>query len=137
MVDIAVRIAKKYHTDCLILCDTAHVFEKDGATTLTFSKGADSVDYALINRVLPGDIVITQDYGLAAMCLAKNATIINQDGREYTNGNIDALLLARHTAKKIRNAGGRIKGSKKRADIQNKYFEEKLTFLLKNTVKTQ
>ena len=137
VVDIAVRIAKKHHTDCLILCDTAHVFEKDGATTLTFSKGADSVDYALINRVLPGDIVITQDYGLAAMCLAKKATIINQDGREYTNGNIDALLLARHTAKKIRNAGGRIKGPKKRADIQNKYFEEKLAFLLKNTAKTQ
>lgn len=94
VVDITVRAAKKNHTDCFILCDTSHVFEKDGATTLTFSKGADSVDYALANRVSAGDIVITQDYGLAAMCLSKNAIVINQDGLEYTGENIDALLLA-------------------------------------------
>lgn len=137
VVDIAVRTAKKYHTDCLILCDTAHVFEKDGATTLTFSKGADSVDYALINRALPGDIVITQDYGLAAMCLSKNAVAINQDGLEYTDGNIDALLLARHTAKKIRSAGGRLKGPKKRTAIQNEKFAAKLTGLLDRAAETK
>jgi uncharacterized protein YaiI (UPF0178 family) len=137
VVDIAVRAAKKHRTECLILCDTAHVFKKDGATTLTFSKGADSVDFALINRVLPGDIVITQDYGLAAMCLSKNAVVINQDGREYTDGNIDALLFARHTAKKIRSAGGRLKGPKKRSAIQNEKFEAALNCLLDGAEKTQ
>jgi uncharacterized protein YaiI (UPF0178 family) len=135
VVDIAVRIAKEHHTECLILCDTAHIFEKDGATTLTFSKGADSVDYALANRASPGDIVITQDYGLAALCLAKNAIAINQDGREYTGENIDALLLSRHTAKKIRSAGGRLRGPKKRTAIQNERFAAKLTALLKGAAK--
>ena len=104
VVDITVRLAQKHHTDCLILCDTSHVFEKSGATTLTFSKGADSVDFALVNRVSPGDIVITQDYGLAAMCLARNAFVLSQDGLAYTGDNIDPMLLARHTAKKIRNS---------------------------------
>ncbi|MDD4583624.1 MAG: DUF188 domain-containing protein, partial [Eubacteriales bacterium] len=102
VVDITVRMAKEYNVDCIILCDTSHAFEKSGATTLTFSKEANSVDFALVNRVLPNDIVITQDYGLAAMCLSKNAVVINQDGMEYTADNIDALLLARHTAQKIR-----------------------------------
>ncbi len=130
VVDIAVRIAKAHHVECLILCDTSHYFEKDGAQTLVFSKGADSVDFALVNRVAPGDIVITQDYGLAAMCLAKRAVILNQNGMEYTEDNIDALLLARHTARKIRNAGGRLKGPHKRTAEQDQQFEMALTRLL-------
>ena len=57
VVDVAVRISKERQIECLILCDTTHTLEKDGATTLTFSKGADSVDFALVNLVSPGDIV--------------------------------------------------------------------------------
>ncbi|MFT9056850.1 MAG: YaiI/YqxD family protein [Ethanoligenens sp.] len=132
VVDITVRIAKKHNVECLILCDTSHVFEKDGATTLTFSKGADSVDFALVNRVKAGDIVITQDYGLAAMCLSKNALVINQNGMAYTADNMDALLLARHTARKIRNAGGKLKGPKKRMAGQDEAFVQKLTGLLES-----
>jgi uncharacterized protein YaiI (UPF0178 family) len=130
VVDIAVRQARQFNVECLILCDTSHVFEKAGATTLTFSKGADSVDFALVNMLHPGDIVVTQDYGLAAMCLARGAVPISQDGLAYTDGNIDALLLARHTARKIRNAGGRLKGPSKRAAEQDKAFEDKLRELL-------
>lgn len=130
VVDNTVRLAKMHRVDCYILCDTAHVFEKEGAITLTFSKGADSVDFALVNRVTKGDIVVTQDYGLAAMCLSKNALVISQDGMEYTADNIDALLLARHTAKKIRNSGGRLRGPQKRAAIQDENFEAALTRLL-------
>ncbi|MEG0875480.1 MAG: YaiI/YqxD family protein [Clostridiales bacterium] len=130
VVDITVKIAQKHKVKCFILCDTAHVFEKLGATTLTFSQGADSVDYALVNRVIPGDIVITQDYGLAAMCLARHAIILNQNGMEYTNDNIDSLLLARHTSKKIRNAGGRLKGPSKRGKEQDLKFEKVLENLV-------
>ncbi len=130
VVDIAVRLARQNSIPCLILCDTAHIIEKTGAVTLILSKGADSVDFALVNRVQKGDIVVTQDYGLAAMCLAKGAIPINQDGREYTGENIDALLLARYTAKKIRSAGGRIKGPAKRRAAQDKAFEAKLKNLL-------
>ncbi|HML38487.1 MAG TPA: YaiI/YqxD family protein [Bacillota bacterium] len=135
VVDIAARISKERYIECFILCDTAHILERDGATTLIFSKGADSVDFALVNRVSPGDIVITQDYGLAAMCLAKKAVVINQDGMEYTADNIDALLLARHTSKKIRNSGGRLKGPKKRSAVQDEKFHTALTFLLDSKVR--
>ena len=130
VVDSIVALAKAHHIECLLLCDTSHVFEKEGAKTLTFSKGVDSVDFALVNLVQPGDIVVTQDYGLAAMCLARNAAVLNQDGMEYTADNIDALLLQRHTAKKIRNAGGRLKGPPKRKPEQNAGFRDKLSELL-------
>lgn len=130
VVDITVTMAKQHKLECIILCDTSHVFEKDGATTITVSKGADSVDFTLVNMVQKGDIVITQDYGLAAMCLARQAIPISQDGMIYNDSNIDALLLQRYTAKKIRMSGGRLKGNPKRIKVQDIVFENKLRELL-------
>ncbi|MEA5012748.1 MAG: DUF188 domain-containing protein [Angelakisella sp.] len=130
VVNEAIATAKRLGIECLLLCDTSHHFEREGAQTLIFSKGADSVDFALVNLVQPGDVVVTQDYGLAAMCLARGVRILNQDGMEYTADNIDTLLLARHTAKKIRNSGGRLKGPPKRTANQNKTFQLVLEKLL-------
>ena len=134
VVDIAVRLCRKYALPCLLLCDTAHEFFRDGAETLVFDKGADSVDYALVNRVSAGDIVITQDYGLASMCLARSARVIHQDGWEYTPDNIDALLLVRHDSRKLRAAGGKTKGPKKRTPSQNDAFLAALEKLLHTSV---
>lgn len=130
VVDITVNVAKEHEIPCIILCDTSHIFEKDGATTITVSKGADSVDFALVNMVEKGDIVVTQDYGLAAMCLAKQAITLNQDGMVYTDNNIGTLLSARHTAKKVRLAGGRLKGEKKRTAQQDTMFLNRLREIL-------
>ena len=131
VVDEAIALSGRSGVECLILCDTSHVFEKAGTRTLTFSKGADSVDFALVNLVKPGDVVVTQDYGLAAMCLARRARVLSQNGLEYTADNIDGLLLARHTAKKIRNGGGRLRGPKKRTSSQDAAFIDALGRLLR------
>jgi uncharacterized protein YaiI (UPF0178 family) len=134
VVDIIIKTAKKYSIECIILCDTSHVFEKVGAETITVSKGSDNVDFALVNMVKKGDIVVTQDYGLAAMCLAKGAIPISQDGMVYSSDNIDALLHARHTAKKIRMAGGRLKGNEKRSSEQDIQFELRLKEILEQEI---
>ena len=130
VVDITVKTALRYNIECIILCDTAHVFEKNGAKTVTLSKGADSVDFALVNMIKSGDVVVTQDYGLAAMCLAKRAITLNQDGMVYDENNIESLLLQRHKAKKIRMSGGRLKGNSKRTERQDEQFESKLIEIL-------
>lgn len=132
VVRLTINIAKKYDIQTLILCDTSHEYNIEGVQTLVFSKGADSVDFALVNMLQKGDIVITQDYGLAAMCLAKNAIALNQNGIEYTSFNIDSMLMARHTAKKIRNSGGRLKGASKRTKSQDEAFEKLLIEVLGN-----
>ena len=134
VVDIALKLGAKFQIPCLILCDTAHEFHRDEAETLVFDKGADSVDFSLVNRVSPGDIVITQDYGLASMCLARGAKVLHQDGWEYTQFNIDALLFQRHESRKYRAAGGRMKGPKKREHSQNEAFECCLFRLLQTSV---
>ena len=130
VVDITIRICKKAAVECILLCDTAHEFSKEGTVTLVFDKGADSVDYAIANRVGPGDLVITQDYGLASMCLAKGARILHRDGWEYTADNIEGLLIFRHEARKERARTGRFKGPKKRTQEQNLAFEKALKEIL-------
>lgn len=134
VTDIAIRLCRQFQFPCILLCDTAHEFRREGVQTLVFDKGADSVDFALVNRVQSGDLVITQDYGLASMCLAKGSRVLHQDGWEYTQNNIDALLLVRHESRKYRASGGRFKGPKKRTDLQDRTFETALRSLLQTSV---
>lgn len=131
VVKIAVELARKYRMPCVLLCDTSHQLQLPGAETVTVDKGADSVDFALVNLVRPGDPVVTQDYGLAAMCLSRRAVPIHQDGMVYTEDNIDGLLFFRAAAKKIRNAGGRLKGPSKRTKQQDQAFAASLERLLR------
>ena len=130
VVDIAVRTAKRYGIGCTIICDTAHSIQRDGADTIIVDKGADSADFRLVNLVGAGDIAITQDYGLAAMCLSKRAIVLNQDGRRYTEENISGLLEFRAVSAKIRRSGGRTKGLSKRTAQQDKDFEDSLTDII-------
>lgn len=130
VVDITIKLAKEFKLECIIMCDTSHIFEREYAKTITLSKGADSVDFAIVNMISAGDIIITQDYGLSAMCLAKRGIVLSQNGMEYTSENIDALLMERHTAKKIRMSGGRLHGNAKRTKAQDISFEEKLREIL-------
>ena len=130
VVDLTIRICKGHGTPVLILCDTAHRIRRDGAETLVFDKGADSVDFALVNRVRAGDLVVTQDYGLASMCLARRARVLNQNGLEYTAQNIDGLLARRHENKKLLRAGKHPKGPAKRTREQDEAFAGALANLL-------
>ena len=137
VVDIAIKIAKRHKVECIILCDTSHEFQREGATTVTVSKGADSVDFALVNLVQKGDIVVTQDYGPATMCLARGAIPIHQNGMIYNDDNIGGLLFQRHAAKKIRDAGGRLKGTPKRKPEQDAEFAEALEKLMEEYVSNE
>lgn len=130
VVDLTIQCCRRSGIPCWILCDTAHEIIREGAETLVFDKGADSVDYAVANRTNPADIVITQDYGLASLCLARGATVLHQDGWQYTPWNIDALLLQRHESRKLRSSGVRMKGQKKRTQEQDDAFAKALTALL-------
>lgn len=130
VVDLTIRTCRRRGVPVLILCDTAHRIERDGAETLVFDKGADSVDFALVNRVRRGDIVVTQDYGLAGMCLARLARALNQNGLEYTAGNIDTLLDRRWRNKKLLRAGKHPKGPSKRTSEQDDSFIRALERIL-------
>ena len=134
VVNETVQLCKEFKKECIIICDTSHQIERDGATTITVEKGADSADFRLVNMLEKGDVAVTQDYALAAMGLSRGARIINQNGLEYTDKNIDSLLMQRFVAKKVRNAGGRLKGPSKRTKEQTESFVKTLRRILEEEI---
>ena len=80
------------------------------------------------------DIVVTQDFGLAAMVIGKGAKAINQNGLIYTDENMDKLLLERHIGQKVRRSGGRTKGPAKRSKEDDAHFEAAFVQLLQDTL---
>ena len=133
VVDIVEDIATKYNIPVTLLCDTNHVLTSDYSEVIVVGAGADAVDYKLISICHRGDIVVTQDYGVAAMALGKGAFAIHQSGKWYTNENIDQMLMERHLNKKARRASSRnhIKGPRKRTDEDDQRFAESFEKLLR------
>lgn len=116
VIPIVEQVAEKNNIAVTLLCDTNHVLDSDYSEVKVIGAGADAVDFALINLCRKNDIVVTQDYGVAAMALGKGAYAIHQSGKWYTDENIDQMLMERHLGKKMRRASGKnhLKGSKKR-----------------------
>jgi uncharacterized protein YaiI (UPF0178 family) len=127
---IIVRVAKEYGIPVIMLTDTSHLLYSDYCEVVTVDKQKESVDISLINRASAGDIVVTQDYGLAALALGKGAKAINQNGLIYSSENIDQLLFKRHLSQKIRRAGARTKGPAKRSKQNDANFEKALLRLI-------
>ncbi len=122
---IAEDIARKHGIPMTLLCDTNHALTSDYSTVKVIGAGTDAVDFALINLCQRGDIVVTQDYGVAALALGKGARAIHQSGKWFTDDNIDGLLMDRHLAKKARRSGKHhLKGSSKRTEQDDKQFAE-------------
>lgn len=133
VVEIVEEIAAKYKLEVTLLCDTNHVLMSDYSEVIVVGAGADAVDYKLISICHRGDIVVTQDYGVAAMALGKGAFAIHQSGKWYTDENIDQMLMERHLNKKARRASSRnhIKGPRKRTDEDDQRFAESFEKLLR------
>lgn len=121
--DIIERVAKKYEISVIMVIDTSHILSSDYSEIIQVSQAPDAVDIALINRAAAGDIVVTQDYGVASMALGKRAYAINQNGKAYTEENIDLMMFERHLAKKQRRAGIHTGTMKKRSKENDLLFE--------------
>ena len=131
VVSIVERVAEKYGIPVVLLCDTNHVLQSEYCEVKVIGAGADAVDFALVGLCWKGDLVVTQDYGVAAMALGKGAYAIHQNGKWYTEKNIDQMLFERHMSKKARRSSGKFhgKGPKKRTvddDLQFKNSFQKL-----------
>ncbi|RCX20962.1 hypothetical protein DFR58_101165 [Anaerobacterium chartisolvens] len=127
---IIVRLAKKRKVQVAMFIDTSHEINDGYSEVIVVDKQRDSADIALINMANMHDIIVTQDYGLAAMVLGKGARAINQNGMIYSSGNMDRLLFERHLSQKVRRGGGRTTGPKKRTKADDERFEAVLGEML-------
>lgn len=132
VVGIVEKIAKDHNVSVTLLCDTNHVLSSNYSEIIVVGAGVDAVDYKLISICHKGDIVVSQDYGVAAMALGKGAYAIHQSGKWYTNDNIDQMLMERHLNKKARRSSHKnhIKGPKKRTEVDDERFAQSFERML-------
>lgn len=129
-------LGKKYGLKVLFISNTSHQLSSDYAEMITVDKISQSVDVAIINSCKEGDIIVTQDYGLASIVLLRGCAVIHPSGKEYLDSNIEQLLLQRYVNQKIIKGGGRIKGPKKRLPLDNEHFYESLERIILQTKQT-
>ncbi|QLY40383.1 YaiI/YqxD family protein [Hujiaoplasma nucleasis] len=130
--NIIIQVAKKYQIPVIIVSNYNHRMTSDYARIITIDEGRDMADHEIINHTLPGDLVVTQDYGLASLVLMKKADCLHQNGWFYTNDNIDGLLMQRQISQKIRRSKQRNTHIAKRTEKDNDVFEKKLDEYLKS-----
>ena len=128
--DIIVEEARLRAIQVIMVSDTAHELEDDYSTIITVDKSSDSADLKIANLVKKGDIVVTQDFGVATLVLGKGAKAINQNGLIYTNDNIDRLMFERFLGKKVRRAGGRTANPSKRTKEDDENFKRNFISIL-------
>ncbi len=133
VVRIVEQAARQKGISVTLLCDTNHVLRSEYSEVKIIGAGADAVDFALINLCRKGDIVVTQDYGVAAMAIGRGAYAIHQSGKWYTDKNIDQMLMERHLNKKARRGSGKnhLKGPRKRTPEDDVLFRQSFEQLIR------
>lgn len=133
----AIGEARRRNIDVLLVSSTAHDLSRwtsrKGVEAVQVSVGRDAADFAIVERLDPDDVVVTQDIGLAAMVLGRSARAISPRGRIYDPVAIDAQLAVRHAEQQHRRAGGRTKGPSAFEDEDRKRFSRKLRSLLEES----
>lgn len=112
--NILESIAKENGIRIIFYCCISSLFSMEYGEVILVDQGFQMVDMKIANACEKGDIVITQDYGVASMVLGKGCYAINPRGMIYDNANIDGLLMQKHISSKIRRGGGRTTNPKKR-----------------------
>ncbi|OWA36681.1 DUF188 domain-containing protein [Saccharibacillus sp. O16] len=125
------QAAKITGTPVILVSSYDHVLrEEAGIQVVRVDRGKESADLYIVNHLKAGDLVITQDYGLAALVLAKRAYALSERGVIYDSANIEFLLDRRHISAKVRRGGGRTRGPKKFTAEDRAIFAEKCLKLL-------
>lgn len=133
--DTTIAIAEKFQLPVLIVTSIDHYSTKEYPAAVTFvyvDRGQDSADFKIVSLLQPEDILITQDYGLASLTLAKAKYVLHQSGMVYTSHNIDSLLEQRFFSSKLRQAHKKTKGPKAYTENDRQKFSEELTRLIQS-----
>jgi len=130
----ALTIARRHKIPVVLIANANQNLERyasrDGVECVQVSGGRDAADFAIVERLSPGDIVVTQDLGLAAMALGRSAHAMSPRGRVHSAVTIDMELAVRHAEQVHRRSGGRTKGPSKFEDEDREHFMDSLERLL-------
>lgn len=135
--ETVIEVAEEKALDVVIVTSVDHYSLKDYPENVSFvyvDKGADAADFKIVQLIKKGDLLITQDYGLASLVLPKGVLVLHQLGYQYTKENIDGLLEQRYFSGQIRRKGGRTKGPKPFTDQDRITFKQALIELVERSL---
>jgi len=124
--DIIIRICRDFGVKVVMVVSPAHIFQTEVELILVDS-GFQAVDIEIFNRVESGDIVVTEDKGLAAIVLSRRASVMSPRGRIFSEQKIDQMLEERHLAAKRRRAGLKTKGPRALTKADKQRFKTNFT----------
>jgi uncharacterized protein YaiI (UPF0178 family) len=104
---------------------------RKGVEAIQVGQGPDSADFAIVELLVPGDIVVTQDIGLAAMVLGRGAEAVSPRGRIFYRATIDIEMEVRHAEARLRRSGGRTGGPSPFTEEDREHFVESLERLIR------
>jgi len=128
VLEICKLLGARHMVEVYTVASFAHVIEN--VHHITVDNASQAADLKIMNITVPGDIVVTQDWGLAAMVLSRKAGCLSPTGQEYEPGRMDFMLEEREVKAKLRRGGGRTKGPKKRTTEDDEKFEAALEQML-------
>lgn len=132
VINIIEKVSREYNIEAILFCSYCHIpNEKYNMEYKIVDSEPQAADMEIINFIDKDDIIVTQDYGLAALVLSKGASAISTNGYIYLNEKMDILLYNRHLSAEIRKMKGRVKGPPKRKESDNFKFEQNLIKLIK------
>ena len=109
--DLVIERGRRHGVIVVMVADYSHDFPpEEGVERVVVDGGTDAADFAIVNRVHVGDLVITQDAGLASLVIPRGAAVISPRGYEFTEGSMSGRLARRWLQGRIRKGGGRVKG---------------------------
>lgn len=135
--DATIEVAQRFQLKVVIVTSIDHYSKKEYPDLVEFvyvDPGFDSADYKIVSLIQKEDILITQDYGLASLTIAKAAHVLHQSGLEYTALNIGSLLDQRYFSGKMRQAKQKTKGPKPYTEADREHFKHVLTQLVKESL---
>lgn len=114
----------------IVMTFASYNHQIDGDHHITVDAGPQAVDLRLANETRAGDIVVTQDIGLAALVLGKGAFALSPHGMIFTPDRIEFHLEERNEKARYRRGGGRTRGPAARTRDDDERFERSLRSLL-------
>jgi uncharacterized protein YaiI (UPF0178 family) len=125
--DVVISEGKKAEIPVILVTSFSHFSTAElpaGVEIIYVDSGADAADYRIMKLAEKGDLIVTQDYGLASLGLAKGCIVLHHKGYRYTNENIDQLLQTRYLSAMARKGGKRTKGPKPFTTEDREKFRE-------------
>jgi uncharacterized protein YaiI (UPF0178 family) len=126
-----ITAAKLNHGEVLMVASFDHYLKPlEGVQTIQVDRSDQSVDLYIANHISPNNILITQDFGLATIGLAKRAVVLSNRGQIYSDRTIGFLLESRHEHARKRRNGKHSKGPRPFTNEDRNKFLQTLTKVL-------